>query len=70
MSSLFGNRLKEYFQHFDRQIVLVDCLAALNNGPAAFNDMQAALTQIMLSFHYGKRTLLRRMFSPHIKRVA
>ncbi len=60
---------KDYFQHFDRQIVLVDCLAALNNGPAAFNDMQAALTQIMRSFHYGKRTLLRRMFSPHIDKL-
>ncbi|HGJ5872508.1 MAG TPA: YcjX family protein [Arsenophonus apicola] len=60
---------KEYFQHFDRQIVLVDCLTALNNGSAAFNDMQNALTQIMRSFHYGKRTLLRRMFSPRIDKL-
>ena len=60
---------KEYFQHFDRQIVLVDCLQPLNNGPAAFNDMQAVLTQIMRSFHYGKRTLLLRMFSPRIDKL-
>ena len=25
---------KHYFQHFDRQIVLVDCLTPLNSGPA------------------------------------
>ena len=55
---------KHYFQHFDRQIVLVDCLTPLNSGPQAFTDMRLALTQLMQSFHYGKRTLLRRLFSP------
>ncbi|NRN27626.1 YcjX family protein [Photorhabdus heterorhabditis] len=60
---------KEHFLRFDRQIVLVDCLQPLNGGPQAFNDMRLALTQLMQSFHYGKRTLFRRLFSPCIDRL-
>ncbi|HGN1704895.1 TPA: YcjX family protein [Providencia rettgeri] len=60
---------RDYFQRFDRQIVLVDCLQPLNSGMDAFNDMRMALTQLMRSFHYGKRTLLRRLFSPCIDKL-
>ncbi|MBW7984025.1 YcjX family protein [Enterobacillus tribolii] len=60
---------KEHFVRFDRQVVLVDCLQPLNSGPQAFNDMRLALTQLMQSFHYGKRTLYRRLFSPCIDRL-
>lgn len=52
---------KNHFLRFDRQIVLVDCLQPLNSGPQAFNDMRLALTQLMQSFHYGQRTLFRRL---------
>lgn len=60
---------KQHFLRFDRQIVLVDCLQPLNSGPQAFNDMRLALTQLMQSFHYGQRTLFRRLFSPVIDRL-
>ncbi len=60
---------KQYFIHFDRQIILVDCLQSLNNGPQNFYDMQLALNQLMQSFHYGKRTLLRRLFTPCIDKL-
>lgn len=60
---------QQHFVRFDRQIVLVDCLQALNRGPEAFNDMRLALTQLMHSFHYGKRTLFRRLFSPCIDKL-
>ncbi|CDH23474.1 YcjX family protein [Xenorhabdus bovienii] len=60
---------KEHFLRFDRQIVLVDCLQPLNSGPQAFNDMRLALAQFMQSFHYGKRTLFRRLFSPCIDKL-
>ncbi|WP_241607549.1 YcjX family protein [Rosenbergiella australiborealis] len=60
---------KDYFIKFDRQIVLVDCLQPLNSGPDAFNDMRLALTQLMQSFHYGQRSLLRRLFSPVIDKL-
>ncbi|MBD2793355.1 YcjX family protein [Xenorhabdus sp. 42] len=59
----------DHFLRFDRQIVLVDCLQPLNSGPQAFNDMRLALTQLMQSFHYGKRTLFRRLFSPCIDKL-
>jgi predicted YcjX-like family ATPase len=58
-----------HFVRFDRQIVLVDCLQALNQGYQACIDMQMALRQLMRSFHYGKRTLLRRLFSPCIDKL-
>ncbi len=60
---------KDHFVKFDRQIVLVDCLQPLNSGPQAFNDMRLALTQLMQSFHYGKRTLFRRLFNPCIDKL-
>lgn len=60
---------RDHFQGFDRQIVLVDCLQPLNQGADVFNDMRQALTQLMRSFHYGKRTLLRRLFSPCIDKL-
>ncbi|OCA53554.1 YcjX family protein [Photorhabdus namnaonensis] len=60
---------KAHFLRFDRQIVLIDCLQPLNSGPQAFNDMRLALTQLMQSFHYGKRTLFRRLFSPCIDKL-
>ncbi len=49
--------------------MLVDCLQPLNSGPQAFNDMRLALTQLMQSFHYGQRTLFRRLFSPVIDKL-
>lgn len=60
---------KNYFQNFDRQVILMDCLQPLNNGPESFNDMRMAINQLMRSFHYGQRTLLRRLFSPHIDKL-
>lgn len=60
---------RDHFLGFDRQIVLVDCLQPLNSGPQVFNDMRLALTQLMQSFHYGQRTLFRRLFSPVIDRL-
>ncbi len=60
---------QQHFSGFDRQIVLVDCLQPLNSGPHAFNDMRLALTQLMRSFHYGKRSLYRRLFSPCIDKL-
>ena len=47
----------------------MDCLQPLNSGPQAFNDMRLALTQLMQSFHYGQRTLFRRLFSPVIDKL-
>lgn len=58
-----------HFRHFDRQIVLVDCLKTLNRGEACFTDMQQALNTLLHSFQYGRNGLLRRVFRPRISRV-
>lgn len=61
---------REHFRRFDRQIVLVDVLGALNAGPQRFEDLSRALATLMRSFDYGQRSLLSRMFSPRIDRLA
>ena len=61
---------RDHFRRFDRQIVLVDVLGALNAGPERFKDLSQALTTLMQSFDYGKRSLLSRLFAPRIDRLA
>jgi hypothetical protein len=45
---------REHFRRFDRQVVLVDVLHALNRGPAAFEDARRALAGVLESFRVGK----------------
>ncbi|MCH4562647.1 MULTISPECIES: YcjX family protein [Halomonas] len=61
---------RDHFRRFDRQIVLVDLLGALNAGPERFEDLSRALANLMQSFDYGKRSLLSRLFAPRIDRLA
>ncbi|TFH86414.1 YcjX family protein [Billgrantia azerbaijanica] len=61
---------REHFRRFDRQIVLVDVLGALNAGPERFEDLSRALGTLMQSFDYGRRSLLSRLFAPRIDRLA
>lgn len=60
---------EEHFRWFDRQVVLVDLLGALNRGPAHFADTQAALEVILESFRYGRSGLFARLFAPRIDRL-
>ncbi|MDG6895504.1 YcjX family protein [Volucribacter amazonae] len=60
---------QNYFAHFDRQIILADCLTPLNHSYQAFLDMQEGLQQLFHNFHYGKRTLLHRLFAPRIDKL-
>lgn len=57
---------RDHFTSFDRQIVLVDLLGALNRGPACFADARAALQTVLDSFRYGPSGLLARLFRPRI----
>ncbi|GAA0632611.1 YcjX family protein [Halomonas beimenensis] len=61
---------REHFRRFDRQIVLVDVLGALDAGPERFEDLSRALSRLMQSFDYGRRSLLSRLFAPRIDRLA
>jgi predicted YcjX-like family ATPase len=50
---------RDHFARLDRQIVLVDALAAFNAGPEALHDLEAALAGILDCFRIGRAT-----FSP------
>ena len=60
---------ENYFSTFDRQVILADCLTPLNHSQQAFIDMQTGLNQLFKNFHYGKRNLLNRLFSPNIDKL-
>ena len=60
---------REHFARLDRQIVLVDALAAFNAGPAALHDLEAAMAAILDCFRVGRRTLLSALIRPRIDRI-
>jgi predicted YcjX-like family ATPase len=60
---------RDHFSRLDRQIVLVDALAALNSGPAALHDLELALSDILTAFRAGRPSLLATLFRPRIDRI-
>nr|WP_244645548.1 YcjX family protein [Salinarimonas ramus] len=60
---------REHFQRIDRQIVLVDVLAAIDGGPAALAELERALDRVLLAFRSGRNTLISRLFAPRTERV-
>ena len=63
------NFYKEHFNRFDRQIILADCLTALNAGYENVEDLKLAISLIMESFNYGKTSIFSRLFSPKIDKL-
>ncbi|MGA0597979.1 YcjX family protein [Enterovirga sp. CN4-39] len=64
-----GPFFRDHFQRVDRQIVLVDVLAAVDAGPAALAELEEALDRVLLAFNAGRNTLLSRLFAPRADRV-
>jgi predicted YcjX-like family ATPase len=60
---------RDHFSRLDRQVVLVDALAAFNSGPDALVDLEAALAGILDCFRIGRSTLLSNLFRPRIDRI-
>jgi hypothetical protein len=60
---------RDHFSRLDRQIVLVDALAAFNAGPEALHDLEAALAGILDCFRIGRSTLFSSLFRPRIDRI-
>ncbi len=60
---------RDHFARLDRQIVLVDTLAALNAGPAAVRDLEAALADILAAFRAGRNSLVSAIFRPRIEKI-
>src|SRR5258708_8782120 len=57
---------RDHFSRLDRQVVLVDALAAVNSGPEALLDLEAALAGILGCFRIGPSTLLSSLLRPRI----
>src|SRR4051795_6558863 len=60
---------RDHFARLDRQIVLVDALAAFNAGPEALHDLEAALAGILDCFRIGRATFFSSLFRPRIDRI-
>ncbi len=60
---------RDHFARLDRQIVLVDTLAALNAGPAAVRDLETALADILQAFRAGRNSIVSAIFKPRIEKI-
>ncbi len=60
---------REHFARLDRQIVLVDALAAFNAGPEAVHDLEGALKSILDCFEVGRRTFFTSLLWPRADRI-
>ena len=61
---------RDHFARLDRQIVLVDALAALNAGPAAMLNLETALTDVLAAFRVGRgNSVWGSLFWPKIDKI-
>jgi uncharacterized protein len=60
---------RDHFARLDRQIVLVDVLAALDAGPDAVADLESALTDVLDAFRHGRNSWLTSLFRPRVDRI-
>ena len=60
---------RDHFARLDRQIVLVDMLAALNAGPAAIHDLETALADVLACFRPGRANWLAGILGRRIDRI-
>ncbi|GGC84371.1 YcjX family protein [Chelatococcus reniformis] len=60
---------RDHFARLDRQIVLVDVLAALDRGPGALAELETALDRVLGAFRAGRNTLTSMLFAPRIEKV-
>jgi uncharacterized protein len=60
---------RDHFARLDRQIVLIDVLAALNGGPEAVADLERAMTDVLSCFRTGANSLWSSLFAPRIDKI-
>jgi predicted YcjX-like family ATPase len=61
---------RRHFARLDRQIVLVDALAAMNAGPAALRDLEETLEAVLEAFRPGRNSWLAAILGRRIDRIA
>jgi predicted YcjX-like family ATPase len=60
---------RNHFARLDRQIVLIDALAAFNAGPEAVRDLESAFRSLLDCFEIGRRTFLSSLLRPRADRI-
>ncbi|MFC5068259.1 YcjX family protein [Flaviflagellibacter deserti] len=60
---------RDHFARLDRQIVLVDVLAALDAGPDAVSDLETALVDVLAAFRHGRNSWLTALFRPRVDKI-
>lgn len=60
---------RDHFARLDRQIVLIDVLAALNGGPLAVSELERAMRDVLDCFRMGANSLWSNLFAPRIDRI-
>ncbi|MCF3933551.1 YcjX family protein [Acuticoccus sp. M5D2P5] len=60
---------RDHFARLDRQIVLVDVLAALNGGPEALDELRRALSSVLACFRTGRLSFLGSLVDRRIDRI-
>lgn len=60
----------DYFKGFDRQIVLIDVIEALQNGYDCYMDMKLALQTMFCIYSHAQGNFLSRIINPSIEKVA
>ncbi len=60
---------RDHFAKIDRQIVLVDALGAIDNGPEAVEDLRLALSQILPGFRPGKNNILSMITGRKVEKI-
>lgn len=52
---------RDHFARIDRQVVLVDALGAIHNGPRALEDLRQSMADILGAFRPGRNAFLTRL---------
>lgn len=60
---------RSHFSRIDRQVVLVDALGAIHNGPRAVEDLRQALSGILGSFRPGRNTFLTSILGKKVDKI-
>ena len=60
---------RNHFARLDRQVVLIDALGAIHDGPRAVEDLRAAMAEILACFRPGPRSWLAPILGRRIDRI-
>jgi predicted YcjX-like family ATPase len=67
--AVVGPFFRNHFARLDRQVVLIDALGAIHDGPRAVEDLRAAMAEILACFRPGPRSWLAPLLGRRIDRI-